>query len=87
MTLKKTGKRKTELRHATQMNSIRLQLLRLYPDAIETFGYITKEHRQLMALDKTHHNDAIAIANFYNIEHTEKYNVNIIDNSILINDV
>ena len=83
LTLKKTGKRKTELRHATQMNSIRLQLLRLYPDAIETFGYITKEHRQLMTLDKTHHNDAIAIANFYNIKHTGKYNVNIIDNSIL----
>ena len=37
------GKLKGALKHATQMNSIRKQLLeRVYPSAIETFGYITK---------------------------------------------
>ena len=36
--LKLTGKRKGQLKHATQMNSIRIQLLKLYSDAIETFG-------------------------------------------------
>lgn len=56
------GKKKGTLKHATQMNSIRKQLLRYLPDAIESFGYITKEHRQLIGLEKEHYNDAIAIA-------------------------
>lgn len=60
LTLK--GKRKGTLKHATQMNSIRIQLLKYYPDAIETFGFITKENRQLLGLEKTHFNDAIVIA-------------------------
>ena len=63
ITLKKLGKKKSELRHATQMNSIRLQLLRLLPTAQETFGFITKEHRQYLNLDKEHYYDAVAIAN------------------------
>ena len=58
----KGGKIKTQLKHATQMNGIRQQLLKLLPEAEETFGYITKEHRQLLGLDKTHYNDAIVIA-------------------------
>ena len=58
----KGGKVKGQLKHATQMNSIRLQLLRLLPQAEETFGFITKEHRQVMALPKEHYMDAIAIA-------------------------
>lgn len=60
--LKKTGKRKGQLKHATQMNSIRTQLLKLFPDARETFGFITKEHRQLMSLPKEHYTDAVVIA-------------------------
>lgn len=56
------GMRKGGLKHATQMNSIRIQLLKHYPDAIETFGFITKENRQLTGLEKTHYNDAITIA-------------------------
>ena len=56
------GKKKGQLKHATQMNSIRVQLLRHYPDAIETYGFITKENRQLIGLEKTHYNDAIVIA-------------------------
>src|SRR5699024_10579657 len=56
------GKKKGTLKHATQMNSIRKQLLRYYPDAIETFGFITKENRQLLGLQKTHIIDACIIA-------------------------
>jgi hypothetical protein len=60
--LKKSGKVKGQLKHATQMNSIRQQLLRLLPFAEETFGFITKEHRQLMELPKEHYIDAVVIA-------------------------
>jgi hypothetical protein len=57
------GKTKGNLKYATQMNSIRIQLLKLFPEAIETFGYITKEYRQLYNLDKSHCIDAAIIAN------------------------
>lgn len=56
------GKKKGQLKHATQMNSIRKQLLRHYPEAIETFGFITKENRQLLGLSKSHVIDACVIA-------------------------
>jgi 5-methylcytosine-specific restriction endonuclease McrA len=59
--LKKTGKIKGQLKHATQMNSIRQQLLKCV-DCEETFGFITKENRQLMNLPKEHYIDAVAIA-------------------------
>lgn len=58
----KGGKAKGQLNHATQMNSIRIQLLKRVPEAMETFGYITKEHRQLMGLPKEHYMDAVVIA-------------------------
>jgi len=60
--LKKVGKKKGQLKHATQMNSIRIQLLKLISKAEETFGFITKEHRQVMNLPKEHYMDAVAIA-------------------------
>ena len=66
------------------MNSIRVQLLKLYPEAIETFGYITKEHRQLMALEKTHSNDAVAITSFSNIERTQATAVSFDNHLILL---
>ena len=55
------GKQKGQLKHATQMNSIRLQLLKQL-DCEETFGYITKENRQALHLPKEHYMDAIVIA-------------------------
>jgi len=61
------GKMKGTLNYATQMNSIRCQLLKKV-DCTETFGFITKEHRQLMCLSKSHSNDAVAIACLPNIE-------------------
>lgn len=60
-TLKKKGKKKGQLNHATQMNSIRIQLLKR-TNSEETFGFVTKEHRQLMGLPKEHFFDAVAIA-------------------------
>ena len=72
----KGGKSKGQLKHATQMNSIRNQLLRLVPESEETFGYITKEHRQLMSLPKEHFLDAVAIAALDNIRNTGLISVN-----------
>lgn len=57
----KGGKIKGQLKHATQMNSIRKQLLRMV-DCEETFGFVTKEHRQILGLPKEHYMDAVAIA-------------------------
>lgn len=73
----KGGKVKGQLKHATQMNSIRKQLLLRMPEARETFGFITKEHRQLMGLPKGHYFDAIAIANLNNIEQSGLLSVDI----------
>ena len=56
------GKMKGNLKYATQMNSIRKQLFRLYPNAIETFGYITKANRLRLGVSKEHYYDACTIA-------------------------
>ncbi|EFH85951.1 RNA-guided endonuclease IscB [Ktedonobacter racemifer] len=61
ITLKRTGKKKGTLRHATQMNSIRIQLLKRV-EAEETWGFVTKEHRILAGLPKEHVFDATMIA-------------------------
>jgi HNH endonuclease len=61
ITLKQQGRKKGNLLHATQMNSIRVQLL-LRIQAEETFGFITKEHRLLAGLPKEHVFDATMIA-------------------------
>jgi RRXRR protein/HNH endonuclease len=59
--LKRTGKKKGHLLHATQMNSIRVQLLKRV-EAQETWGFVTKEHRILAGLPKEHCFDATMIA-------------------------
>ncbi len=56
------GKVKSNLKYATQMNSIRIQLLKSYPDAIETFGYVTKANRLALGIEKEHYYDACVIA-------------------------
>ncbi len=56
-----TGKRKGQLKHSTQMNSIRIQLLKRL-ECEETFGFITKENRQSMNLPKEHYMDAVSIS-------------------------
>ena len=57
-----SGKTKGNLKYATQMNSIRKQLFRLYPNSIETFGYVTKANRLNLGVDKKHYYDACTIA-------------------------
>lgn len=57
-----SGKRKGQLKYATQMNGIRKQLLNIYPNAIETFGMVTKANRLSLGIDKDHHLDACVIA-------------------------
>lgn len=59
--LKQKGKKKGQLAHATQMNSIRVQLLKQL-NAEETWGFVTKEHRMMAGLPKTHAHDAAIIA-------------------------
>ncbi len=59
--LKNGGKKKGTLKYATQMNSIRKQLLNRI-DCTETFGYITKEQRWQQNLPKAHYVDAAIIA-------------------------
>ena len=60
--LKLNGKLKCDLKFATQMNEIRSQLLKKYPEAIETFGFITKMNRVANNLPKEHFIDACMIA-------------------------
>ncbi len=60
------GKKKGTLKYATQMNSIRCQLLKQYPEAIETFGMVTKANRLSVGLPKDHHLDACVIASGLN---------------------
>ena len=60
--LKLKGKHKSNLRYATQMSVIRGMLLKKYPDAIETFGYVTKANRENLGLQKEHYVDACVIA-------------------------
>lgn len=65
------GKMKGNLKYATQMNSIRKQLFRLYPNAIETFGYVTKANRLRLGVSKKHYYDACTIAtqgNVFNVK-------------------
>lgn len=57
-----SGKVKGTLKYATQMNSIRKQLFKLYPNAIETFGYVTKANLLQLGVDKEHYYDACMIA-------------------------
>lgn len=60
--LKLNGKLKGNFKYATQMNSIRKQLFRIYPNAIETFGYVTKANRLILGVEKEHYYDACTIA-------------------------
>lgn len=57
-----SGRKKGTLRYATQMNSVRCQILKHYPDAIETFGCVTKTNRLNLNMEKHHYTDACVIA-------------------------
>jgi hypothetical protein len=59
------------LKSATTMNVIRKRLLDYFPEAIETFGYITKANRYKHSIEKTHSNDAFVIAGGSNQKRTD----------------
>ena len=60
--LNKRPKRSKGLKYATHMSIIRSRLLREYPNAIETFGFVTSENRNHLNLKKDHYIDACVIA-------------------------
>ena len=60
--LNKKPKKSKGLKHATHMSIIRSRLLKIYPDAIETFGFVTSENRNHLNLSKDHYIDACVIA-------------------------
>ena len=55
--------KKMNLKYATHMSMVRSWLLRKYPDAIETFGFVTSENRNHLRLEKYHYIDACVVAN------------------------
>ena len=54
--------KRLNLKYATQMSIIRSQLLKIYPEAIETIGFVTKTNRENLNLSKEHFIDACVIA-------------------------
>ena len=60
--LDKRPKKSKNLKYATHMSVIRSCLLKKYPDAIETFGFVTSENRNHLQLKKDHYIDACVIA-------------------------
>ena len=60
--LNKKPKKSKNLKHATHMSIIRSRLLKVYPDAIETFCFVTSENRNHLKLEKDHYIDACIIA-------------------------
>ena len=60
--LNKKPKKSKGLKHATHMSIIRGRLLKKYPEAIETFGFVTSENRNHLNLPKDHYIDACVIA-------------------------
>ena len=60
--LNKKPKKNRGLKHATHMSIIRSWLLKVYPEAIETFGFVTAENRNHLKLEKDHYIDACVIA-------------------------
>lgn len=60
--INKKPKKLPDFSSATIMSTLRSMLLKHYPEAIETFGFITKENRLNLNLPKEHFIDACVIA-------------------------
>ena len=60
--LSKKPKKSKNLKYATHMSIIRNYLLKKYPNAIETFGFVTSENRNHLKLRKDHYIDACVVA-------------------------
>lgn len=62
VTFSKKMKAKFNLKDTTVMSTLRKMLLKKYPEGTETLGYITKENREHLNLEKEHYIDASVIA-------------------------
>ena len=62
LSINKKPKKLPDFSSATTMSILRSMLLKHYPEAIETFGFITKENRLSLNLPKEHFIDACVIA-------------------------
>ena len=62
LSINKKPKRLPDFSSATIMSILRSMLLKHYPEAIETFGYVTKANREQSNLNKEHFIDACVIA-------------------------
>ena len=60
--LSKKPKKSKNIKYATHMSVIRSWLLKKYPNAIETFGFVTAENRNHLNLPKEHYIDACVVA-------------------------
>lgn len=60
--LNKKSKKSKNLKYATHMSIIRSYLLKKYPNAIETFDFVTAENRNHLNLKKDHYIDACVVA-------------------------
>ena len=60
--INKKPKKSKNLKYATHMSIVRSYLLKEYPNAIETFGFVTSENRNHLQLEKDHYIDACVIA-------------------------
>lgn len=54
--------KKMNFKYATRINLIRSQLLKVYPDTIETFEFITKTNRENLNLPRDPFIDTCAIS-------------------------
>ena len=67
-------KKVKQYKDATFMNIIRCRTINKYTNAIITYGYETEPYRIELGIDKTHYNDAIAIASIKHIkENPDEY--------------
>jgi hypothetical protein len=55
-------KKNKQYKAETCMNVLRKRLLERFPNAVETFGYVTSVKRNELGLEKSHANDAFVIA-------------------------
>lgn len=62
-------KKVPQYKEATFMNIVRKRTFNMYPEARITYGSETSPRRKMLALDKTHYNDAIAISGIQTIKY------------------
>ena len=68
----KFNKKVQSFKHASHVNIMRKRLVELlkneFDNVFETFGYLTKYHREKLGMNKSHCNDAFVISHNFNAE-------------------